>query len=154
MLNKARLCYLLREALLKKGVKNLLEFTDLVSERGLELVKNDSLSLANLQSSLKDKDKGFFHSNKISRKSFYKTVVGLIKKEVSSQKQKKLPEAEERIGGNIYDSLFHFGRGDNVRGNKTNNAGRESFIEKFFWYGIVALVVAILAIVISRKLGF
>jgi len=154
MLNKTRLSYLLRKMLLEKGVKNLLEFTDLVSEKGLKLVKDDSLSPTNLQNSLKGKDRGFFHSNKISRKSFYKTVVALIKKEISSQKQNGLPEVEERTSVNIYGSSIHSGRGDNVRGNKTNSTSRESFMEKLFWCGIVALVIAILASVISHQLNF
>ncbi len=137
--------------LLKRGVKNLLEFTNLVSEKGLELTNENSLSSAKLQSSLEGKDGDFFNSNKISRKSFYKIVVDLVKKEVSSQKQEKLPEADERANVSISDSLFHSGRGDNVRGNKTSNIKRESkesFIEKFFWQGLIALVVTVLGGVI------
>lgn len=155
MIDETRLSYILREMLLKRGIKNLLEFTGLVSEKGLKLANNDSLTPANLQSSLEDKDRGFFNSNKISRKSFYRTAVALIKKEMLIQKRKKFSEDKERSGVSIFGSQFHFGRGDNVKGNKTNiRSNKESFVEKFFWYGFVALVVAILAIIISRQLGF
>lgn len=157
MLNKARLNYLLREILLKKGVKNLLEFTDLVSEKGLKLANDNSLSPANLQNSLKGKDRGFFNSNKISRMSFYKTVTGIIKKENPNQEGKNLPETEgDRIALSFRNPLFHFGHEDNVGGNKISikrRGDKESFVEKLFWYGIVALVVAVAAIVISHRLG-
>lgn len=158
MLNETRLSYLLKKILVQKGVKNLLEFTDLVSKEGLRLADSGSLSVVNLQNSLKRKDRGFFNSNKISRMSFYKTVAGIIKKEDSNQEEKNLPETERnRTALSIHNLLFHFGHGDNVGGNKISNIRKEneeSFVEKFFWYGIVALVVAILAVVISRQLGF
>lgn len=149
MLNKTRLSYLLREMLLEKGIKNLLEFTDSVSEKGLRLANNNSLSSVNLQNSLKNKDRAFFKSNRISRKSFYKEVTGLIKREKLKQERGELSEKDHQKAMSISDSQFHFGPGDNIKGDKTINRERkESFIEKFFWHGIIALIIAVLAGVI------
>ncbi len=145
IMSKTRLRYLLKEMFLKKGIKNLLNFTDVVSAKGLKLVDSGSLTPTNLQSSLKNKDNGFFKSNKISRKSFYKEVVNLIKKETLKQKKEKLSEVDRSVGVSIFGSQFHFGRGDNVRGNKIKKEKKESFIEKFFWQGFLQLAVAILA---------
>lgn len=153
-LNKTRFSYLLRELLLKRGISNLLEFTGLVSEKGLKLVDSSSLTPANLQSALKNMDKGFFKSNHISRKSFYKIATSIIKKEVKRQKQERLTKAGQAKGISIFGSQFHFGPGDNVGRDKILNKERkESFIEKFFWHGVVALIFTVLAGIILTWLN-
>lgn len=54
----------------------------------------------------------------------------------------------------IRDSQFHLGGGDNVGGDKKMVEGKkETFVEKFFWYAVVALVVAVFAQLIWSKLG-
>ncbi len=154
MIGENRLSYLLREALLKRGVKNLLDFTNFVAKKGFLLVSNNSLSSANLQKALGKKDREFLKSNNISKNKFYNIVVGIIKKEVSDQKKAQPLETEKKQGISINNSFVHFGHGDNVKGDKKISNKGETFLEKFFWYGILALIVGISAIIISKQLGY
>lgn len=107
-MNEARLSLILKDMLVRKGVKNLVEFVDLVSKIGLELANTGSLSARTLQNSLVSKDRSFFASNKISRISFYKTVVPLIKKESS---RKPIPDSFLIYGDTPFDNqqkIRHF----------------------------------------------
>lgn len=156
MLSKTRLSYVLKDVLIKKGVRNLLEFTDAVANEGLRLTKEGSLSAMNLQNSLKNKDRGFFNSNSVSRTAFYKIVINVIKKE-SHKKQKNSIEAERVTSAfNFHNPQYHFGSGDNIGRNKTANSEdkSESFVEKFFWRVLVTLIVGVAIVAIVYWLGF